>query len=973
MNKDLFYIYDKLTLKRSELGECQSGFNMGLTIDGTKDTAKIIVWSYSGEEIEPSTICNHAKTNTWWVVKSDRVERQLDENGFVYVHNLQLLGAIELFNARDLTDCGFNQGTYTVGQFITRLVRLSNIELPLNVIAAPTAFKNKVVDYVKTYENYTLLSALRDFLDGYNMCAKLEFLTRVENNNTYLKDFKIVIIPKTGDSSLPSHDISEFDGVKETKTINQDSFGTTVVSNAENVISSSSKTFPSAGSVKLSSTQRVIVDDTNITDGVIRLPSKVFKGNWIKIVFPLELTLFVQGTVTHTFDCTYKRTNTSFENMIDYFAQKIYEDTGNQSIVDEFLEKADETLLEKLNLASVSTLYNDNKINAYTGEIIRGENVPYLASFRFDDPNHDEFKSVMFADKDVKNCLTDIRQAICWERGSNIISGFEMFSGGGMLQLEPSSTDYKGNAHVIQFTNSGITVTLNINTQTLRDVHTGGTSLAKQLSKISFIINYIPMADFKIKVDNDRDKRDIQLYNQNGRLTDGVALSKMLNSYAKEISSDNITKTKVYYNFNDVPKVGSFVTTPNGDYVVNNVSMDFAQDESRYATPNEFEYFIDCEISMSKYVANKSMMVNPNTNIRDYGIPQNYNVKRKQLYRDYYNFDYVADDSADNEYLLKPSIVFSFGDKPNEETNFICVMKLNYDELVDGAYNWYYQLETTTYQMSKMLYVVCDFNDNNIIGYSSQNTYSGFDITRVISGSTDNINTPISYVDSKGKVKGFNIKFCTKDQLTDMYDIYLLTHGGSSLEGSLYNYSCFIPEEIYSLVTTNNYAFAIIEDNYNKDAIEVPVFEYACQIGDSENVLIGDNVFPSVVGNVVYMYSFVKGEHLNQNNIVESEHITFDGDNTATLENAVNINLIDEETMSIRLMEEKYYYTDDMNFGENGDIDFEPNKDYAIFRHTFDILTNEETNVELVMIAKNVQPTQANSRVELIINHYRLN
>ena len=83
MNKDLFYIYDKLTFKRSELGECQSGFNMGLTIDGTKDSTKVIVWSNSDVEIEPNTILKHAKTNTWWIVKNDKIERLLDESGFV--------------------------------------------------------------------------------------------------------------------------------------------------------------------------------------------------------------------------------------------------------------------------------------------------------------------------------------------------------------------------------------------------------------------------------------------------------------------------------------------------------------------------------------------------------------------------------------------------------------------------------------------------------------------------------------------------------------------------------------------------------------------------------------------------------------------------------------------------------------------------------------------------------------------------
>ena len=33
-------------------------------------------------------------------------------------------------------------------------------------------------------------------------------------------------------------------------------------------------------------------------------------------------------------------------------------------------------------------------------------------------------------------------------------------------------------------------------------------------------------------------------------------------------------------------------------------------------------------------------------NGRDYGIPQNFNVKRKQLYRDYYELAYQTFDSA---------------------------------------------------------------------------------------------------------------------------------------------------------------------------------------------------------------------------------------------------------------------------------------------------------------------------------------
>ena len=277
--------------------------------------------------------------------------------------------------------------------------------------------------------------------------------------------------------------------------------------------------------------------------------------------------------------------------------------------------------------------------------------------------------------------------------------------------------------------------------------------------------------------------------------------------------------------------------------------------------------------------------------------------------------------------------------------------------------------------MDKMLYVVRDFNDNNIIGYASQNVYSGFNITRVISGSTDNLNTPISYVDSKGEVKDIRIKFCNNEQLTTAYDKYLQQQsGGDTYEGSLYNYSCFIPSDIYENMGANEYTFIIEEPNYNKDAIEVPVFEYACQIEDSEDVLIGDNIFPSQKGNVIYMYSFVVGEHLNQNNVIANEHITYSsGSETATLENAAKITLLDENTMRIRLFEKRYYFADTMIFGDDTSVGFEKNKDYAIFRHTFDLTTNQETNVELVMIAKKVQPILLNQSVDIVINHYKLN
>lgn len=298
MQKDLMYLFDKKTFKRSILGEVQSGFNMSMVLDGTKDSISIMVWGFQESEIEPYTILYHAHTETWWVVKHDKVETYAHENGKMYVHNLELLGAIELLNARDLIDCGFDNDRYTTYTFIKRLFALSTFEFnkasdnseqqggeDVNLYITPlySDFFSKNVDFIKSFENYTLLSALREFLDQFNYACKLSFIVVQDNGEYYLESAVLELKEKTGDRNHV-YDIDEFDDVRETKTMDENSYGSTVVSNAENVISARAKTFPSTGSVMLSSTQGVSNFNDNIDSAVIRLPSNVYKGNWLDLI-----------------------------------------------------------------------------------------------------------------------------------------------------------------------------------------------------------------------------------------------------------------------------------------------------------------------------------------------------------------------------------------------------------------------------------------------------------------------------------------------------------------------------------------------------------------------------------------------------------------------------------------------------------------------------------------------------------------
>ena len=261
------------------------------------------------------------------------------------------------------------------------------------------------------------------------------------------------------------------------------------------------------------------------------------------------------------------------------------------------------------------------------------------------------------------------------------------------------------------------------------------------------------MSDIKIKYDNSRNDLDIKVYNQNGKLNDSVALSKMVDSYSKEIQSDNITRYMHYTDFDDIPQVGQLVNNNGEIYVISDISYDFYVNETD--DDEEIGYYIECEFTISKYISVKSLMVNPNSNIRDYAIPQKYNVKRRQTYRDYFEFSLTQDSDANVEtpYVALDNYLTIGTDVEQHSYDHTAIIKIDYAEETDGHMNWYYQLNSTAYVMNKSIYELVDFNDNNIIGYDMQNKKSGFNMSDIWHRDYYNINTPVSYVDDKGKAK----------------------------------------------------------------------------------------------------------------------------------------------------------------------------------------------------------------------------
>lgn len=1001
MARDLMLYYDKKTFIEYELGEIQSAFQIAFTIDGTKDSGKIEVLSFIRESIKPNTILQHKATKTWWIVEKDKVERFMNDSGYLYKHTLSISGAIEILNARDLTNCGFNINTYTIGQFINRLFSLSSFEFPITINNNASIDLTQNVPYLKSFSNYSPLSAIWEFLDGYNSSADLEFTTTTSGNNVVLNGAVLNIIPKVGNLSLPVLSENDFTDVKEIRNIAKQSFGSNVVSNVENAASTNAKIYPSVGAVRLSC-ESYKIDEFN---ACLRLPSAVDRVEWIKMFITPAITYRISKNGTNLMSKTMYVSQFSYNEFLKSFAQSLsnvatitYDEAYSQlsafylPYISDFINKWGHTTIYRfggidtretiegetthpyggayvadysnsdfhwipiLKSTGVGSAEIDTKIIGSSGEYMTGDNSSRGFGITLGNKQ----------DRDNAMCLsTDNKTSgmVYYERGSNLIKGFDFltptnaqlgFYGTVIKDQNNKSaryTDY-GSKHILEADN----LDTNPNPKYYLTIDNFDTEIEIQkfsdmdirVNRVSFQVKYIPMGDLKIKYENENENHDTHLYNQNGKYVDTFALSKQLTSYVETIKSDNITKYKAHYSYDDVYEVGQIVKFSDGDYVINNVSLEFYQNESADNTVN---YFIVAQYTLSKNIAVKSLVVNPNNDIRDYYIPQNFNVKRTQLYKDYYELTRTIKDTP-NSYLPLYSI-WKTDNFSNTNNCHTAIMKLTYNELVDGERSYYYQISGYAYTLDRAYYEVFNFNDNNIIGYGNFTTASKWTVQNIFTTHFETINTPISYVDSKGQVKDIYIKLVDDENLQNVYDDYILNNNLTPTS-PLYNYSIFIPQDIYDNVVADG---EINESNYYKDAIEVPVFEYICELGSNNEVLIGDSILEQKENKGCF-YGYVEVAK-NTVNLLNAygyiPNLTYHGPLNPDVEcsQAVKIRVLNNY-VSIEYYETLTLDITSQTFTYGAPKTRQANKDIIIYRISGDLprIDGSTVNKEVVMIIK---------------------
>lgn len=797
------WIFNKITLERTIYGEYENNFNISMALDQTSDSTKIVVKNYDYNEIKPNTIVYLPDTNSWWVVKKDTASRYASEKSSGYwEHEIQLTSAFDILVNRDMINHGYNKDRYTLETMLNRLVSMTDFELP---ITFDFRYFNKdtKIGYIKAFENYAPSTAIKEILNGINAIPKMSFTF----NGTYTLTGAIIkLIPKSGIGNTPIN-INIFNIDEEVKTSSKNNYGTRVVSNIENCVSSELVRYPASGAITVSSDESEVTNENCF----IKLPTNVDYIDRLEIVGSNMDFKFILGEQEYSVRVCVSSAS-DIENAIES-AITYYHIAG--------------TDLE------IETLKNNIKEYARLNKIVTLKNESSIEHHKW---NEYHLMSLYFGDKNYYYISPNPDHTIYWEQGSDKIVNFgkwfKKYLDNYVNVYDPSLV-----GHFIQ--TGGITFEVLTETSgSSRETLYFSLDLLFGFNKspMQFAVYYRPQVSFKLKVENDEIGNDTNLFNQNGKLVDANAVAKLINSHAQDISSNEITRSLVSRNFNTMPTIGMLVLDENGvEYVINNASYDFSEND-------DDGFFIIGEYTMSKAVACKSTMISADNNVRDYECPQNYNIRREQLYRDYIELDYTLNSNETPLFGIIENIFNYTYKNCGDIDTYICFLKIKNSLYEDYLY---FKKETTKVVMSNSRVIICDFGDNNIIGYSrAKGQQYKFDI-RILFTLNKLYNIPVSYVDSVGEMNEVDISVISGNDYGNLVTDYLVEIGEEKSNADYLNYSPIINEDIYEkgeLVRKS----LIEEPNYNKDGLEKPIFEIIQQIGGSNGIIVGDKFFNSI-------------------------------------------------------------------------------------------------------------------------------
>jgi hypothetical protein len=367
-------------------------------------------------------------------------------------------------------------------------------------------------------------------------------------------------------------------------------------------------------------------------------------------------------------------------------------------------------------------------------------------------------------------------------------------------------------------------------------------------------VGYYPISDIKLSIDNDNDSQDEKFFNQSGKVIDALSASKLVFSHTQDSAEGTKIRNARYDDLGDVLPLGQLVREGNDLYVVTQRSLDLL-------LTDEHEW-VNVIYTLTKNRISRSENIVADSSVISYKIPDDNLVFRSQLYKDYLELS-LSEGNQEEPYLpLTKALTF---------TNSLAGTSFDFTILADTRYREgsasitvvRHVLNGATFDLHKSKLIKVDYQDNTIIGYRLDSTGDGY------------VQTPIAYTNSLGQSRTIELLFLDTQDLNTAVSHFNTNYTPNSIIP--FNDLTQVDDIFYaiSVKNQNNFSIFIEEAPYDKDAFEIPVFEYMLQINDSYdikgNVISSENIFSDFAQPfegtpaIIYHYVFSSTRFTNEN------------------------------------------------------------------------------------------------------------
>jgi hypothetical protein len=669
-----------------------------------------------------------------------------------------------------------------------------------------------------SFENFTIANAIKTIARSLNAIPKV-FGTLVNAEVPYIENFKLTFINRNGnETAIDSQDLNtKFPIAYEHNANSSDQFLTRSVSNISNAKSSTLVIAPQQGGFKNVVPNALTFDNDNRDLARVVLPSKIDKIEFVNVIVPITLQYLKREPSGDEFTTIYRGYYTNRPLFIEKLQNSGYFGDG---VGFEFtlaqLQEAINNLPFAGNFYKVNygqeidkdyrATNTSNSVNVYH------KKMSLLNKFGFDTVSK-VVGGLNEPDLDVKN------RTIHWLPNSNEIIMPLSFRNGLTSEDDHNIRYYLvGNSNIL--TDS---IILSTDIDGLREIILN--------EEILIQVGYYPIADIKVSYDNDNEAQDEKFFNQSGKVIDSFSTSQLIISH----TNDSVEGTKVrnarYDNYANIVPLGQIVRDNNELYVVSQRSIDMMFRD------NGNNYF-NVIYTLSKNRIARSENIQADSAVINYKTPDDNLVSRTQLYKDYIELSLVNGNKDLNPYLpMAKSLVLSprFA---GTNFDFTVLAKNTY-----GSTTIRYVKSPTVFDLAKSKLLNVNWQDNNLLGFRLERASGSF----VIGGTL--VQTPVVYTNSVGKATNFELVMCDTENIIDAQTYYNEEYTPEDIIP--FNDLTNVNNNFYtnSVLNENNFTIRITEPNYDKDAFEIPVFEYMIQGNDNYNalgnVLLGNELFAS--------------------------------------------------------------------------------------------------------------------------------